>query len=180
MANRGFTTADLGNFILKICFYVCAMDLSGQTVSASNVSTLKIGSRALHDSFDSPKCIQPGFSYRVCVVFKWLWPICIIVQFIINITVTTQVSFIPNLYSYTLEFCDDHLWNRFGLFFFFGVAWTWWTEFKTSLHTPQCYCRNCNKSCVHSLLITHNRLLILITAPSIRKTVSLRDDVIVV
>lgn len=47
------------------------MDLSGQTVAASNVSTLKIGSRAFlfffFFSFDYPKLILPGFSSR----FVW-------------------------------------------------------------------------------------------------------------
>lgn len=76
------------------------MDLSGQTVSASNVSTSKIRSRALHDFFMYPKFIQLGFSWGLCGFSVTLTHLHKFhhIQLIINMTVTPQVNYITNLY----------------------------------------------------------------------------------
>lgn len=118
-AGASVMSADLGNFILGICFHVCAMDLSGQTVSASNVSTSKITSRALCDFFFFyPKFIQPGFSWGLCGFSMTLVHLheFHLIQLILNITLTSKVSYIPNLYSENIwrtEFNLDKLKRHF-------------------------------------------------------------------
>lgn len=80
--------------------------------------------------FKDPKFIPPGFSWGLCGFS--MTPAHLhkfhLMQLIINITVTPQVSYIPNLYSENIwrtefnldnfknTFCDDHLLNIFGVF----------------------------------------------------------------
>lgn len=130
-AGASVMSADLGNFILGICFHVCAMDLSGQTVSASNVSTSKITSRALCDFFFF---LSEIYSARIFLRFVWLFydsgPSAWISPYTVNSKHNSNLK--SELYSQFIfwkylenwiqfgqvkkTFYEDHLLNRFSFF----------------------------------------------------------------
>lgn len=147
------------------------MDLSGQTASASNVSTSKIRSRARQDlSFfffsKYPKFIQPGFSWGLCgfsMTQAHLHKFHLL-QLITNTTPTPQVSYISNLYSenmrtpnsiWTTEniFCNDYLLNTFGFFLFFfsffGLVLVDWIQ-NIYTNTPKCIVGTAKRANIHS------------------------------